>query len=136
MKDLACRKSGRVNLDDLIEIAHLKTGLAIEFCLVSVSILAGDSLRNIEKLKLFAKYVGIAYQIKDDLNDSMSFSNTGKDQFIDRNNKQFSFLYLLGYRKAKDMLVQYKDMAVDALSGVDFDTSILKEFVEFLFVFT
>lgn len=135
LKDLAYRKNKSVELKDLIEIAYLKTGLAIEFCLVSVSIMAGDSSKNIKKLKLFAKYIGIAYQIKDDLNDAINSSKTGKDQFIDQNNKHLSFLYLLGETKAKKMLTLYKNTALKELSSLTINTNILKEFIEFLFYF-
>uniref|UniRef100_UPI0025D60523 polyprenyl synthetase family protein n=1 Tax=Okeania sp. SIO2F4 TaxID=2607790 RepID=UPI0025D60523 len=137
IKDLKCRDSQEVSLDDLKEIAYLKTGLAIEFCLVSVSILAKDSAENIEKLKLFSKYIGIAYQIKDDLKDSLSISETGKDQFLDRTNKKSSsFLYLLEPVKAKELLDDYKNFAIDTLLKIDLDLSTLQEFIELFFAFT
>ena len=135
IKDLEQRNSSTASLDKLLEVASLKTGLAIEFCLLAVSILADDSSSNRDNLTLFATYVGIAYQIRDDLNDALNSSTTGKDQFLDRKNNKSSFLHLLRYEKSKQLLVNYKDRAVDMLTKVSLKTSPLREFIEFLFAF-
>ncbi|MGD1702585.1 hypothetical protein [Dapis sp. BLCC M229] len=96
-----------------------------------------DSAENIEKLKLFSKYIGIAYQIKDHLKDSLNVSETGKDQFLDQTNKKSSsFLYLLESVEAKKLLDCYKSLAIDTLLKIDLDFSTLQEFIELFFAFT
>ena len=78
----------------------------------------------------------ISYQIKDDLKDSLSLLDTGKDKFLDKTNKtNSSFLYLLESVEAKKLLEHYKSLAIDTLLKIDLDLRPLEEFIELCFAF-
>lgn len=56
-------------LDDTLEIFQHKTGEAIKVALVMGAIVGGASDNEITILERFADYFGIAYQVRDDLNE-------------------------------------------------------------------
>jgi geranylgeranyl diphosphate synthase, type II len=64
--DYACE------LEDINEMYAIKTGLLLEACVEMVSILNCVDSRTRTSLKMYSKSIGIAYQITDDILDSMS----------------------------------------------------------------
>lgn len=61
-----------LSLDELMEIHTKKTGALIEFATVSGGILANQQPKTVELLKSFAKHLGLAFQIRDDILDVIS----------------------------------------------------------------
>ena len=104
------------DIEQLEQMSLLKTGLAIEAALMIPAILAGEN--DIEKghIKQFAKHLGLAFQIKDDLLDLTSNSSLlGKPVSLDVINNKASFVTCLGEDKAIEKLYYHYHSAQDLL---------------------
>jgi len=104
------------DIAQLEQMSFLKTGLAIEAALLIPAILSGEN--DIEKghIKQFAKHLGLAFQIKDDLLDYTSDSSLlGKPVSLDVINNKASFVTCLGEEKAKEKLYYHYHSAQDLL---------------------
>ncbi len=77
---LQIEKARKLNVDEEVyyEIIRKKTATLISSCSASGAKSAGASDEIVNKMRLFGEYVGMAFQIKDDLFDYYSTSNTGK----------------------------------------------------------
>jgi len=129
MRDLRNTRGEEAGVEELVATAHLKTGKAIEFCLVSVASIAEDSARNIDGLKELAFRLGVAYQIRDDLRDLEPSSQSGKDRLLDKKNGRSTFLSVLGPESSRTLLGEYEKKARDALGNLELNTLPLEAFV-------
>jgi len=66
---LASKHHHILSVDQQLEIFERKTGSAIRVALLLGAVAAGASKSDIEVLKAFSGYFGMAYQIKDDLDE-------------------------------------------------------------------
>ncbi len=93
-------------LHQLEHLTFLKTGLAIEAALVIPAILAGENDIQINHLKRFARELGMAFQIKDDLLDiTAKFEQLGKPVAQDKDKS--TFVTLLGQQQAEHRLADH-----------------------------
>jgi octaprenyl-diphosphate synthase len=70
--------SADISEDVYFDIINSKTAMLISACCESAVISAGGTESQRHKMKRFGKYLGIAYQIRDDIFDYQPDSNTGK----------------------------------------------------------
>lgn len=87
------------------EIIRQKTATLIASCCASGANSVGANKENIEKMRLFGEYTGIAFQIKDDLFDyGGSSDEIGKPTGIDIKEKKMTLplIYTLGVASEKD----------------------------------
>src|SRR5690606_15443115 len=109
-------KGKRLNLEELNRMCLYKTGIGFEASLVMPAILARVEDKEIERLKQFAKYAGIACQIKDDLLDvEGDQSLLGKPKARDEENDSPTFDTVLGKENAKKAMWEHYCLAYDAL---------------------
>jgi len=82
---LQIEKARRLDIkeDIYFQIIRKKTASLIASCCACGASSAGAGKETIEKFRLFGEYVGIAFQIKDDLFDYESGKATGKPNGID-----------------------------------------------------
>lgn len=82
---LQIEKARRLDIDEEIyfEIIRKKTASLIASCCAAGAASAGSSVEDVEKMHLFGEYVGIAFQIKDDLFDYQESKAIGKPNGID-----------------------------------------------------
>jgi geranylgeranyl pyrophosphate synthase len=74
-------------------MAYYKTGIAFEAALVMPAMLAQVSAEEIRALKAFAHYLGMAFQIKDDLLDvEGNPEKTGKPAGLDEKNRNATYV--------------------------------------------
>jgi len=66
---LASKHQNILSIDQQLEIFERKTGSAIRVALLLGAVAAGASKSDLEVLKVFSGYFGMAYQIKDDLDE-------------------------------------------------------------------
>jgi len=87
---LQMEKTRTLNLkeDIYFEIIRQKTASLIAACCASGAQSAGKDEETIEKMRLFGEYVGMAFQIKDDLFDFGSAEDIGKPTGIDIKEKK------------------------------------------------
>ena len=81
------------------------------------ALLGGGGREDLIVLEEFARYLGIAFQIKDDILDvAGSAENLGKTTGKDNASQKSTFVTIYGLEQSEKMLVDYTNKAVDALS--------------------
>ena len=120
--------------DEILKMYELKTGRLLEAacklgCLSNNYYLLKDVLAAEE----YAKNLGLAFQIQDDILDITSDEATlGKPVGSDEKNDKSTIVKFYGLEKAKEMVSEYTQKAIDALEGIDGDTTTLKEFALYM----
>ena len=102
----------RISLEDLKAISYFKTGRLFEASAKTGAILAGGNKSFVNNISKCAKYLGILFQIKDDLLDySLNEKIIGKPVFQDMKEGKvtypFYFAYKNGDKKNKEKLKSY-----------------------------
>lgn len=96
---LQIEKARRLDIQEPVyfDIIRKKTASLIASCTAAGAASANAGKETIEKLRLFGEYVGIAFQIKDDLFDYQESNNTGKPKGIDIKEKKMTLplIYML-----------------------------------------
>lgn len=102
------------SLEDLIEMHSLKTGALIKAAISLPAILAGLDEQRSQFLRDYARHIGLAFQIKDDLLDfEGSLESLGKTPQKDLTKK--TFLTILGREKADRLLAEETEKAISSL---------------------
>ncbi|KAG2408706.1 hypothetical protein LR48_Vigan01g187700 [Vigna angularis] len=112
-------------LDDVglerLEFIHLhKTAALLEGAVVLGAILGGGTDEEIEKLRKFARYIGLLFQVVDDILDvTKSSQELGKTAGKDLAADKVTYPKLLGIEKSKEFAAKLNKDAQDQLSGFD-----------------
>jgi geranylgeranyl diphosphate synthase type II len=115
-----------LSLDELIYIHHHKTGDLLTVSIIAGAIIAGASPADLTNLRLFAKELGLMFQIKDDILDVEGDADTiGKPIGSDDGNNKSTYPSLLGLDGAKTKLNEHKDKAREYLANVKMDHTLL-----------
>nr|QEY10178.1 barbata geranylgeranyl diphosphate synthase [Scutellaria barbata] len=108
---------------DTLEFIHIhKTAALLEASVVLGAILGGGSHEQVEKLRTFARKIGLLFQVVDDILDVTKSSEelgktAGKDLAVDKT----TYPKLLGLEKAREFAEALNEEAKEQL--VDFDRS-------------
>ena len=117
-----------VDLDDLKQVHHLKTGKLFEFACLAAGFIAEPTGIYIHKLRWFSNHLGLAFQIKDDILDACGdVEKIGKPVGSDVVNNKSTYVSLLGLESAKQMLETETNKALEELDKLPADTKMLKE---------
>jgi geranylgeranyl pyrophosphate synthase len=122
-------------LEELDEIASRKTASAFEIAVAGVAIINRSPHEVREGLEKYARLLGIAYQVKDDLLDDLeSPEGLGKTPGLDTKNGKTNYVSLLGREDAKEHFQDYSLMAVQTLEGLSsvMDVGRLREIVGYI----
>jgi len=113
---------------------HLhKTGALIMASAKMGALVGGASKDDVLKMESFSRYLGIAFQIKDDILDVEGNAELlGKPIGSDKTNHKTTFVSLYGIEQAKKMLVDYTTKAIDIISEYGEKAEFLKEFSNYL----
>lgn len=130
--DLAAA-GGLLNLAELEEIHHRKTGALIRLAVAGAAVLAGTDTAVREQLRRFGECVGLGFQIRDDVLDVTGDSElTGKPARSDAARAQPTFPALIGIdaslARAEDLLRQ----ALSFLELLDGDTAPLAWLADYM----
>jgi len=105
-------------LKDLEKMHALKTGALIEASVAVGAILGKGSLDQIQQLNTYAKKIGLAFQVTDDLLDVEGDPNVmGKDVGSDQAQNKSTYPALLGIEQSKQFA---KKLVNDALKALDY----------------
>ncbi|OMO56851.1 Polyprenyl synthetase [Corchorus capsularis] len=109
-----------VGLDHL-EFIHLhKTAALLEAAVVLGAILGGGCDEDVEKLRKFARYIGLLFQVVDDILDvTMSSKELGKTAGKDLVADKATYPKLLGIEKSREFAEKLKNDALEMLQGFD-----------------
>lgn len=115
-----------LSLEELEYIHHHKTGDLLSFSIIAGAIVAKASSADIENLRGFAKHLGLAFQIKDDILDVEGTEETlGKPVGSDLINEKSTYPKLLGMDGAKQKLNEHISTAKEYLCKVKMDHAML-----------
>ncbi len=107
-----------LGLEDLKKMHRLKTGALLEASVITGTILGNGNRDQIEKLKNYARNIGLAFQITDDiLNVEGDPDIMGKDVGTDQARGKSTYPSILGMEKSKEFA---KKLVNDALKVLDY----------------
>ena len=120
--------------DVLDTIYELKTGALIECAMMIGAILGGAEEEDVRKVEKIAHYVGIAFQIQDDILDVTSTEEVlGKPIHSDEKNQKTTYVTLKGIEQAHKDVERMTEEAIDELkkfpAGDNFLEQLLKSLV-------
>ncbi len=123
-----------ISLDALTELHRLKTGALLEACVSIGAALAPDvDAQHISTLQSYARTVGLAFQVQDDILDVVSDSETlGKPQGSDSELDKNTFVSHLGLEGSQSFLQKLHHEALQALHSLPYDTENLVAFTDYL----
>lgn len=146
---LQIEKSRMLNIDEEIyfEIIRKKTASLISSCCACGAASVTTDSETIAMMKSFGEFVGIAFQIKDDLLDFESSAKTGKPSGVDIKEKKLSLpiIYMLNNmnylerRKIMNLIKNHNDepakvqFVIDCVKkskGIDYSFDKMNEFKE------
>ena len=121
---------------DLAALESIHKGKTSAMIVVSVrtgAILAGADEESLDALERYARAVGLAFQIMDDLLDvSGTEEETGKDVGKDADLGKATFPALLGVEESRRRTLELRGAAIEALSGFDERAEPLRAIAEFV----
>jgi len=112
-------------LDTLKYIHEHKTAILLEAAVVSGAILGGASDEQIENLRGYARDIGLAFQVVDDILDvTMTSEQLGKTAGKDLTSSKTTYPSLLGLEKSREIADQLIADALSKLSCFDYEKSL------------
>jgi farnesyl diphosphate synthase len=131
MMDLAAAQ-GALDLAAVTRLQQLKTGALIGFCLEAGAIMGRVPPEKRLKLRGYARDVGLAFQIADDLLDEEGDEDrTGKKVGKDRAKGKETFVTLLGRERARHQAELLVGQAVDYLKSYGTEADLLRAIARF-----
>ncbi|WP_371195764.1 polyprenyl synthetase family protein [Glaciecola sp. SC05] len=123
-----------IDITALNELHSLKTGALLAASVrMGAIISANTTVEDINNLTIFAKHIGLAFQIQDDILDVISDTQTlGKPQGSDQANNKNTFVSKLGLTGAKNELSVHHKEALQALSSLPYNTRDLRMFTDYM----
>ena len=107
---------------------ELKTAALFRLAVMYGGYLGGASVVDMKALDAFARHLGIAFQIRDDIIDvTQDLAESGKDAHMDEINHKPNYVSLLGVDGAKLKLKSHIKEAQSALDRVDRDCKFLQQ---------
>lgn len=120
-----------VGTETLEKTDELKTGELIRCACELGCIAAGADDKQIDAARRYARGIGIAFQIVDDILDVTSDTETlGKPVGSDDGNQKSTYVSTLGLDKARQLSIEYTLSAKAALSAFECDASELDAFAD------
>lgn len=122
MRDMLAEKQGELLMSELETLHLLKTGALIEASVCSGALTGRGSREQIESLKVYAKNIGLAFQVADDiLNVEGDPLIMGKGTGTDQHRSKSTYPSLLGLSESKKTASGLIAHAIESLA--DFDRS-------------
>lgn len=125
---------GKKISEEYLEYTHKnKTGALLKLCVRMGAILAGASLKELEKLTNYAENIGLAFQIKDDiLSVEGNELITGKPVGNDEARGKCTYVSKYGLEEAKKILNDITKEAIQNLEEIGEKAEFLKGLAEFI----
>lgn len=111
-------------------IYRLKTGALLESSMMIGAILAGASVKDVDKMERVASDVGLAFQIQDDILDQTSSSQVlGKPVGSDEKNHKTTYVTIEGLEKSKKDVESISKRAIQTLKEIPGENVFLEELI-------
>lgn len=122
-----------ITLDELRYLHLGKTGAIIRSACTIGTLMGGGNDEEIKAADEFAKNLGIAFQIQDDILDvEGTEEELGKPIGSDKEENKNTYVSLLGLEKSKELSKEYSKRAKDALAVFGDRAEFLKELTDYL----
>jgi farnesyl diphosphate synthase len=122
-----------LGVDEVVLLQRMKTGALFEFSCEAGAILAGAGSAVRGRLRNYARDLGLAFQIADDLIDATgSAEKAGKAVGKDREQGKATLLALFGHDGARRQAQMLTERAVEALSPFGADADVLRRLPRYL----
>ena len=132
IKDIAA-EGNPLGLEDLEQMHALKTGALIEASIITGAILGNGGFEQIEQLNVYAKNIGLAFQVIDDiLNVEGDPAVMGKDVGTDQTRKKSTYPSILGIEKSKEFAKNLVNNALQALDYFDNKSNPLRAIAHYI----
>lgn len=133
-QDLDLEAEGNhLDITALEHMHRLKTGALIEASIELGALASQCESNTLHLLKQFAKHLGLAFQIQDDILDvEGDTQNLGKTAGIDATNNKATYTRILGLTEAKNRLEKEFEMSMSCLHQLPFDTTDLEILCQFV----
>jgi farnesyl diphosphate synthase len=132
MMDLAAETSN-FDLPTVTRLQQLKTGALIGFSVEAGAILARIPAENRTPLHGYARDIGLAFQIVDDIMDvEGDEALAGKALHKDDAAGKATFVTLMGIERAREQAVLLVDQAIDHLSGFGEEAALLRAIARYV----
>ncbi|MCP4368732.1 MAG: polyprenyl synthetase family protein [Deltaproteobacteria bacterium] len=119
MKDIISEGT-LLSLDDLENMHALKTGALIEASIRCGAVLGNGSQEQINKLGIYAKNLGIAFQVTDDILNVVGNPEVmGKAIGTDENRKKSTYPLIMGLNESKEFAANIVNNALKAIEIFD-----------------
>ena len=119
---------GREMLDYIYEN---KTSALIEASMMAGAILAGANEAEVEKIRLAARDIGMAFQIQDDILDVTSTEEElGKPVHSDEKNHKVTYVTLMGITQASAQVAAFSEEAIRILESMEQKNEFLCQLVK------
>lgn len=126
-------KNKELNEYTLKYINRNKTGALIKASVLSAAYFGDARDEEIVKLSEYSHYIGLTFQIIDDILDKTSDTQTlGKTSNIDNRNKKFTYVDLYGIDECKKICEENTNKAINILNSLDKDVSNLIDFTKYM----
>ena len=127
------KTGSQVSADELEYIYLHKTSALIEASLMAGAALAGADDDMINDMEKVGRYVGMAFQIQDDILDgTSSLEVLGKPVHSDEKNEKCTYVTIYGMDKAVKAVEEYSEKALDILAGMSAQNEYLNSLIEML----
>lgn len=128
---LQIEKARKLDIDEAVyfEIIRQKTASLIASCCSCGAASVSDDDTVAEKMRLFGEYVGIAFQIKDDLFDYELANETGKPSGIDIKEKKMTLPLIYSLNKSTN---SEKRHIINIVKNHNTDIKKVAELIEFV----
>ncbi|MCP1339320.1 polyprenyl synthetase family protein [Idiomarina sp. M1R2S28] len=127
--------TAKIVTEDALEQMHLSKTGALITAAATMGVLCGmeDSQQWREKFELFARYLGLAFQVQDDILDVTGNTEAlGKPQGSDTASEKSTYVRLLGIEGAQQRLQNLHHKALQSLSDIPYNTDRLEQFSDLL----
>ena len=122
-----------LGIEDTITLQQMKTGALLEFCCAAGPILAGATTEDHDRLRAYARDLGLLFQITDDLLDVLGTSEkAGKAVGKDKERNKATLVSLLGIDGARSKAVTLAKRSARALAFYGDKASELQDLPLFL----
>ena len=122
-----------LTLNELESIHEKKTGKMLECSVLTGGIAAGASDDDLKYLKNYARHIGIAFQIQDDILDiTGSQDEIGKPVGSDEANMKTTYPKLLGLDGAKKEMEKHIHISLEHLNKINGNTGILASIADYI----
>jgi farnesyl diphosphate synthase len=131
MMDLVAEQTS-LDLAEITRLQQLKTGALIGFCLEAAGIMGRVPAEGRRPLRGYARDVGLAFQIADDLLDAEGEeAKTGKRVGKDGERGKETFVSLLGAERARQQAHMLVEQATEYLAGYGSEADMLRAIARF-----